>query len=197
MLMTVLKEYEYGEMRLQALLFSKSLEDIELATTRFWTSLDEHGYLKPELMSVDNPAGESDFWIQWIPSLRADVQPPPPNNHSNLPTATLPANLPRQYLRNEEDINEAFVHVLSNSNISTIGFDCEWSSEGPSPASRTGATQMSDDPKSCTKIVVSQLATAHGALLCQVKRPLPFLAATRDHRLMSSLFFAVSDFAQG
>lgn len=171
MLLTVFNEY--AEIRLQCLLHSKSMEGMHEAVVQFIRNLSTHGLPPPELMYLDNPKGEREFWRKMVPSLRRNVVPAPPYNMTELPLAVLPTSVEVQVAATQRDIAFWCSQLHSAWQQTPLGISCEWPAEGPSPASRYGPTTF--DETATPRISVITLSTRSKILVLQELRLLSFL----------------------
>lgn len=122
---------ERGEIRLQVLCPSKSLEHIREPINKMLASLKAHGLSLPQILWIDNIPGEAKFFRSLIPSLSEGVVPIPEQNLSGLPVATLPppTSYPVDYFTTSTDIEDACRDLLRLHPLGAdvyIGFDMEW-----------------------------------------------------------------------
>ncbi|KAL8293201.1 hypothetical protein RQP46_000895 [Phenoliferia psychrophenolica] len=117
---------EYGEIRLQLLTLSKSLEHLREPLARLQATLVARGHEEIQFLTIDNITGELAFFESAIPSLRSDVVHTAPPNLSGLPTAALPSSHTVHDLVDADEIEKGCKALLATK-PKLLGFDTEHS----------------------------------------------------------------------
>ncbi|KAG2192239.1 hypothetical protein INT47_009231, partial [Mucor saturninus] len=136
-LFTVLNEY--GEIRMQLLVPSKSHNCLRPSFQNMMDSYRKFNSDMPQIAYTDNVTGDRNFLEEVIPSLTRDVVHVTPshrelvtrnNPYSSFPIATIPTNVPVTVLSTQQEINSACDTILGKVDGGTsklhVGFDIEW-----------------------------------------------------------------------
>ncbi|KAI7855375.1 hypothetical protein BDC45DRAFT_90850 [Circinella umbellata] len=129
-LYTVLNEYE--EVRLQFLVPTKALSNLQCAFETMRKAYDLYGYAQPQIFFTDNVTGDQNFLKNVLPSLSRDVvpvteeEPQEPLNVRRYPLLTIPNNIDIKCIRGFLDIETCAANLINNRTFQAIGFDCEW-----------------------------------------------------------------------
>src|SRR6267378_7381117 len=123
---------EKGEIRICALVATKSHSQFELALTRMRESLLLYGHTLPTVIYTDNIASDKACLETAFPSLLCDVVPV--EKYDFLEPLTLPSNIIVTVKDNPDAIDDAIRTILDSllsngSGSIAVGFDTEWNVE--------------------------------------------------------------------
>lgn len=127
---------EYGEIRLQQLTLSKSLEHLKEPLHNMLQSLEDHGHRLPSLLYINNIKAELSFFERAVPSLQRGVHHVPSPSISGLPAAATLDGYQTHFVPSDE-VNEACSKIVNwlnrlrddagDQNLNIVcGFDIEW-----------------------------------------------------------------------
>ena len=155
---------EYGEIRVMALVATKSHAQFEVALIRMREALTIYGHTQPELFYTDNLADKG-FLEKCFPSLLKDVQPV--DKFSKLPLFTMPSEVTihvkstaTQIQTALATIQEQLIHLPAEKQI-VVGLDLEWNVDmtpGHAKQGKTAVISLAHD----NHVYVFQIARLHG-----------------------------------
>jgi hypothetical protein len=181
-LFTVLNEF--GQIRFQAFVPTKSLVHIRAGMEAIVKSLEDHGHPQPILGFTDNVGADMRTFMECIPSLGKSVKLVDPSGlFSHLPQMELPPNVSRIFCKTTLEIETACCGILDllgpESNVTStinLGFDMEW--EYSTGVGGTGSR----------KTAIIQLALPDSVYLLRVysleKLPGPLESVLRSKRIV-------------
>jgi hypothetical protein len=155
---------EYGEIRVMALVATKSHAQFEVALIRMREALTLYGHTQPEIFYTDNLADKG-FLEKCFPSLLKDVQPV--DKYSKLPLFTMPSEVAihvkstaTQIQTALATIQEQLIHLPADKQI-VVGLDLEWNVDmtpGHAKQGKTAVISLAHD----NHVYVFQIARLHG-----------------------------------
>ena len=155
---------EYGEIRVMALVATKSHAQFEVALVKMREALTIYGHSQPELFYTDNLADKG-FLEKCFPSLLKDVQPV--DKYSKLPLFTMPSEVAihvkstaTQIQTALATIQEQLIHLPVDKQI-VVGLDLEWNVDMTPGHARQGKTAILSLAHG-DHVYVFQIACLHG-----------------------------------
>jgi hypothetical protein len=123
---------EYGEIRIQVLATSKSLEDVKRAFETMYEAYNQYGHEKPKIFFSDNVRSDKLFLEEALPSLKAGLSNP--REHSHLPMFRVPDTVSSEVVTNRGRLDDVFNSLLQENQEGAslrVGFNSSWSSRYP------------------------------------------------------------------